>query len=160
VWGKSFAKRWIFNKINKNNGAFYNIKQHKTEAQFEFLAQLFKALTHQQSSIRSMDPKAKSSLNTTSSEKSTAKHSIHNKSSKLSQKKGENIDAAVSSIPTDEIYSSDDKDKRTQTASGAKRGMDTKSVPSLVSRVSDYLDDEECADQNQSSTAKKGFGHQ
>ena len=119
-----------------------------------------------------MDPKAKSTLRTIAGEKSAAKHSNSNpvKSSKSSQKKAapvENINESLSSISAGELYFSDDKEKRSPSScSGAKVGRETKSGPSLVSRVTDYLEDDAdvaaaaaaaAADgQSQSSTTKKG----
>jgi hypothetical protein len=69
--------------------------------------------------------------------------SMSAKSCKLSQKKCSPVenDSDINSVnpPADE------KDRRENgsVSSGAKLGKETKKVPSLVSRVSDYLEDEE-----------------
>ena len=104
-----------------------------------------------------MDPKAKSPVATIASEKSAAKHSNPVKSSKSSQKKtahGETVEERLN-CPTEQIYSSDQKEKRIcSISSGAKAGSDAKRAASLVNRVTDYLDDD--ADMEQREKTKRG----
>jgi hypothetical protein len=91
-----------------------------------------------------MDPKENIPLSSAGSGGSAKSSlSMSAKSCKLSQKKCSPVenDSDINSVnpPADE------KDRRENgsVSSGAKLGKETKKVPSLVSRVSDYLEDEE-----------------